>query len=79
MPNNECIQYELPSNGRRIAWLFQVDGKAQEYAGEAGYSCSDDVLGGLTLATRMGRCCFRPTHLLSSRRWQTAVWLGGWY
>lgn len=50
MPSHECIQYELPSNGRRIAWLFQVDGKAQEYAGEAGYSCSDDVLGGVTLA-----------------------------
>ena len=47
---HECIQYELPSNGRRISWLFQVDGKAQEYAGEAGYSCSDDVLGGVTLA-----------------------------
>lgn len=27
-----------------------MDGKAQEFAGEAGYSCSDDVLGGVTLA-----------------------------
>lgn len=50
LPQHECIQYELPSSGRRIAWLFQVDGKAQEFAGEAGYSCSDDVLGGVTLA-----------------------------
>ena len=50
LPTHECIQYELPSNGRRIPWLFQVDGKAQEFAGEAGYSCSDDVLGGVTLA-----------------------------
>ncbi|WP_339497942.1 LysR family transcriptional regulator [Pseudomonas canadensis] len=50
LPTHECIQYELPSSGRRISWLFQVDGKPQEYAGEAGYSCSDDVLGGVTLA-----------------------------
>lgn len=50
LPNHECIQYELPSNGRRISWLFQVDGKEREFAGEAGYSCSNDVLGGVTLA-----------------------------
>jgi DNA-binding transcriptional LysR family regulator len=50
LPAHECIQYELPSNGRRISWLFQVDGKEREFAGEAGYSCSDDVLGGVTLA-----------------------------
>lgn len=50
LPNHECIQYELPSNGRRISWLFQVDGKEREFAGGAGYSCSDDVLGGVTLA-----------------------------
>lgn len=50
LPGHECIQYELPSNGRRISWLFQVDGKAQEYVGAAGYSCADDVLGGVTLA-----------------------------
>jgi len=50
LPAHECIQYELPSNGLRISWLFQVDGKEREFAGEAGYSCSDDVLGGVTLA-----------------------------
>lgn len=50
LPGFECIQYELPSDGRRIPWLFQVDGTAQEFAGAAGYSCSDDVLGGVTLA-----------------------------
>lgn len=50
LPAHECIQYELPSNGRRIAWLFQVNGKEQEFSGEVGYSCSDDVLGGVTLA-----------------------------
>ncbi|WP_448650324.1 LysR substrate-binding domain-containing protein [Pseudomonas fluorescens] len=50
LPSHECIQFELPSNGRRIPWLFQVQGQAQEFAGEAGYSISHDVLGGVTLA-----------------------------
>lgn len=50
LPDHECIQYELPSSGRRISWLFQDGGKDCEFSGEAGYSCSDDVLGGVTLA-----------------------------
>ncbi|MFL1501888.1 LysR substrate-binding domain-containing protein [Pseudomonas sp. S191] len=47
---HECIQFELPSNGRRIPWLFQEHGQEQAFAGEAGYSISQDVLGGVTLA-----------------------------
>ena len=50
LPSHECIQFELPSNGRRIPWLFQVQGQEQEFAGQAGYSISHDVLGGVTLA-----------------------------
>lgn len=50
LPSHECIQFELPSNGRRIPWLFQVQGQEQAFAGEAGYSVSHDVLGGVTLA-----------------------------
>lgn len=50
LPVHECIQFELPSNGRRISWLFQVQGQEQEFAGEAGYSIAHDVLGGVTLA-----------------------------
>ena len=47
---HECIQFELPSSGRRISWLFKEDGKDREVFGDSAYSCSDDVLGGVTLA-----------------------------
>ncbi|MCF5702707.1 LysR family transcriptional regulator [Pseudomonas syringae] len=47
---HECIQFELPSSGRRISWLFQENGDDREVNSEGSYSCSDDVLGGVTLA-----------------------------
>ncbi|CAI8774652.1 LysR family transcriptional regulator, glycine cleavage system transcriptional activator [Pseudomonas sp. IT-347P] len=47
---HECIQFELPSSGRRISWLFQENGEDREVISDGGYSCSDDVLGGVTLA-----------------------------
>ncbi|ALI09935.1 MULTISPECIES: LysR family transcriptional regulator [Pseudomonas] len=50
LDDHECIQFELPSSGRRISWLFNVEGKEKEVFGEGGYCCSDDVLGGVTLA-----------------------------
>lgn len=50
LAQHECIQFELPSSGRRISWLFQEDGKDREVFSDGGYSCSDDVLGGVTLA-----------------------------
>lgn len=50
LPRHECIQYELPSSGRRIAWLFNDDGVVREILADGHLSCSDDVLGGVTLA-----------------------------
>ncbi|SDU45352.1 MULTISPECIES: LysR family transcriptional regulator [Pseudomonas fluorescens group] len=47
---HECIQFELPSSGRRISWLFKENGRDREVISDGGYSCSDDVLGGVTLA-----------------------------
>lgn len=47
---HECIQFELPSSGRHIAWLFKDNGEDQDLLTAGGYSCSDDVLGGVTLA-----------------------------
>jgi DNA-binding transcriptional LysR family regulator len=47
---HECIQFELPSSGRRISWLFNDNHKQLEVLAESGFSCSDDVLGGVTLA-----------------------------
>ena len=47
---HECIQFELPSSGRTIPWLFRRDGQDIEIATSGGYACSDDVLAGVTLA-----------------------------
>jgi len=47
---HECIQFELPSSGRTIPWLFRRDGQDIEMLTSGGYACSDDVLAGVTLA-----------------------------
>lgn len=47
---HECIQFELPSSGRRIPWLFREPGRERELFTTGGYCCSADVLGGVTLA-----------------------------
>ncbi|MBK5354047.1 LysR family transcriptional regulator [Pseudomonas sp. TH41] len=49
LKQHECIQYELPSSGRRIAWLFNDNGEPREILADGNLSCSDDVLG-VTLA-----------------------------
>lgn len=50
LAQHDCIQFELPSSGRTIPWLFRVDGKDVEHTSTGGTSCSDDVLAGVTLA-----------------------------
>lgn len=50
LTRHECIQFDLPSSGRRIPWLFREQGKDIDIAGDGGYALSDDVLGGVTLA-----------------------------
>ncbi len=50
LSQHECIQFDLPSSGRRIPWLFQDQGTEIEVAGDGGYVISEDVLGGVTLA-----------------------------
>ncbi|MES3020452.1 MAG: LysR substrate-binding domain-containing protein [Pseudomonadota bacterium] len=47
---HECIQFDLPSTGRKIAWPFHVDGKIVDVTTSGGYTCSEDVLGIVTLA-----------------------------
>ncbi|MDM0022315.1 LysR family transcriptional regulator [Variovorax saccharolyticus] len=47
---HECIQFDLPSTGRKIAWPFRVDGKHVEMMTTGGYTCAEDVLGIVTLA-----------------------------
>lgn len=50
LERHDCIQFELPSSGRRITWLFNDDGGEREVVSAGGCTCSDDVLGGVTLA-----------------------------
>lgn len=47
---HDCIQFELPSSGRCVPWLFRQDGKDIERVTTGGYSCTEDVLAGVTLA-----------------------------
>ncbi|EKE75940.1 LysR family transcriptional regulator [Gallaecimonas xiamenensis] len=50
LAGHDCIQFELPSSGRRIPWLFNEAGTLRELLAEGSYCVSDDVLGGVTLA-----------------------------
>lgn len=47
---HECIQFELPSTGRKIPWNFRVDKKPVDITTQGSYCCSEDVLGIVTLA-----------------------------
>jgi DNA-binding transcriptional LysR family regulator len=47
---HDCIQFELPSSGRTIPWLFREGGRDTERLTAGGYSSSDEVLAGVTLA-----------------------------
>lgn len=50
LQSHECIQFDLPSTGRKIAWPFMVDGGRIEVVTTGGYTCAGDVLGIVTLA-----------------------------
>lgn len=70
LAEHECVQFELPSSGRTIPWLFMEHGAVREVPTRGGYSCSADVLGGVTLA-RSGAGLFQAyrftvQHLLAS-------------
>ena len=47
---HECIQFELPSSGRRIHWVFKEKGMDVDLPTEGGYCLSEDLLGCVTLA-----------------------------
>ncbi|WP_020201082.1 LysR family transcriptional regulator [Cupriavidus sp. WS] len=63
---HDCIQFELPSSGRRIPWLFMEDGELAEVTTRGGYGCSDDVLGGVTLA-RSGAGLFQTYRFVAEQ------------
>jgi DNA-binding transcriptional LysR family regulator len=50
LERHECIQFELPSSGRVIGWLFNEGSDEKELFLASNYTCVEDVLGGVTLA-----------------------------
>ena len=50
LARHECVQFELPSSGRRIPWSFTVDGEEVEWPTRGSITCSDDFIGGVVLA-----------------------------
>lgn len=50
LDQHECIQFDLPSTGRKISWPFRVDGKPVDIVTTGSYTCAEDVLGIVTLA-----------------------------
>lgn len=47
---HDCIQFVLPRTGQNVAWLLKVDGRMVEIPTQGRLSCSDDILGPVTLA-----------------------------
>jgi DNA-binding transcriptional LysR family regulator len=50
LEHHECIQFEMPSSGRNLAWLVKVDAEDSELVTRGGTVCSGDFLAGVTLA-----------------------------
>ncbi|MYM31360.1 LysR family transcriptional regulator [Duganella sp. CY15W] len=50
LARHECIQFDLPSTGKRIPWSFLRDGEVVDIVTEGGLCCAEDVLGIVTLA-----------------------------
>jgi DNA-binding transcriptional LysR family regulator len=62
----ECIQFDLPSSGRRIPWLFRESGDDVEFEAESAFTVGEDVLGGVTLA-RAGAGVFQTYRFIVER------------
>lgn len=54
LDQHNCIQFQLPSTGQPISWLFRVDGRAVDKLTSGNVCFSEDILGGVTLARHGG-------------------------
>lgn len=50
LARHECIQFELPSTGRRVPWTFRVNGKPVERETAGSFTVLEDYLATVTLA-----------------------------
>lgn len=66
LARHECIQFELPSSGRRIPWLFNGPDGPCEVLAESAYVCSEDLFGGVTLA-KHGAGLFQTYRFMGER------------
>ena len=48
--NHNCIQFELPSTGRNLPWVFSRNGELDEITTHGRHGSSGDALAGVTLA-----------------------------
>ncbi|MDD1014933.1 LysR family transcriptional regulator [Pseudomonas rubra] len=49
LATHECIQFELPSSGRKVPWSFKVQGKHVELEVSGSITCLEDFLATATL------------------------------
>ncbi|MHA3982579.1 LysR family transcriptional regulator [Acinetobacter venetianus] len=50
LQHHQCIQFVLPSSGKNVPWLFNINHQTIEYITTAKLRCLDDILGTVTLA-----------------------------
>lgn len=54
LAEHECVQFVLPSSGRRVAWSFTDQGQEVELPTAGHLTCSDELYGGVQLARHGG-------------------------
>ncbi|EJE53932.1 transcriptional regulator [Acidovorax sp. CF316] len=50
LASHECLQFVLPSTGQAVPWVFCQEGQDIDVGTTGNLTCSDDLLGGVTLA-----------------------------
>jgi DNA-binding transcriptional LysR family regulator len=55
--HHACMQFELPSTGRPMPWVFVVDGREVDFTVDGRWRVSDDVLGCVSLARSGAGLC----------------------
>lgn len=50
LAHHECIQFVLPSSGQHVPWVFRQGGQNVDVMTDGSYTCSEDLLGVVTLA-----------------------------
>jgi DNA-binding transcriptional LysR family regulator len=54
LDQHNCIQFQLPSTGQPIPWLFRIDGREVDKLTNGNVCFSEDILGAVTLARHGG-------------------------